>query len=521
MIDHEAVRLLGDIPAAQAKARGGQMALSSGGRSLTYAELEHRARVMAEVLRGLGVQRGDRVAWLGRNSEFYFELFFGLAAVGACLNPVNFRLSPQEIAFILEDSGARLLFITPDQAGLATDALAQLAEAPAVVSIGGAAAGYRSYDVLAATVSDPAPLAPARPEDDLLQLYTSGTTGRPKGVQLTNAAYGEFLKISPQVEGFNYPSGDALLIVMPLFHVAGFNVSLMGLAHGCRVIVLEQFNAGEVLRLIEAEKVAQIFLAPSMIQMMLQAPEIAGADLSSLSTIGYGSSPIGEATLREAQARFGCGFVQFYGMTESAAAGTFLAPSAHQPDKLLSCGKPWPGVEARIAGLDGRELAVGEVGEIQLRGGTLMKGYMNRPEATAETLIDGGWLRTGDAGYQDAEGFFYVHDRLKDMIVTGGENVYPAEVENAIFGCPGVADVAVIGVPSDRWGEEVRAVVVPAAGAEPDAQAVIAWVRARIAGYKTPKAVDFVEALPRNASGKVLRRELREPYWAGRGRAVG
>jgi len=509
MIDHDAIAFIGDIPAAQAAARGAQPALDCEGRSLTYAQLSARTGEVARHLRHLGVRPGDRVAWLGRNCEHFHVLAFALAAVGACLTPLNYRLSPAELAFILDDSGARLMIVTADKAGLADQTAAAARQAPRIIDA----------ETLSGDVSADLPDL-ATPDADLLQLYTSGTTGRPKGVRLTNRAYGAFLQLSPQVEGFNYDSDDVVLVVMPLFHVAGFNVSMMGLAHGCRVILLDQFDPARIVELIGTERVAHVFLAPSMIQAILTLPGVEAADFSSLKTIGYGASPIAEDTLRRAQARFGCGFVQFYGMTESAAAGSFLAPSAHTSDKLLSCGRPWPGVEMRIFRPDESEAEPGEVGEIVIRGPTLMAGYMNRDEATAEAMR-GGWLHTGDAGYRDADGFFYVHDRIKDMIVSGGENVYPAEVEQAIMGCPGVADVAVIGVPSPRWGEEVRAIVVPSPGAYPAAEDVIAWARARIAGFKTPKAVEFVEALPRNASGKVLRRELRAPYWSGHDRAVG
>jgi acyl-CoA synthetase (AMP-forming)/AMP-acid ligase II len=229
-----------------------------------------------------------------------------------------------------------------------------------------------------------------------------------------------------------------------------------------------------------------------MINMLLQSPHIAAADLSSLKTVAYGASPISEAVLANAKAQFGCGFIQFYGMTESAGGGTFLAPEAHEGDLLRSCGKAWPNMAVRILAEDGNEAGVGEIGEIAIQGGMVMAGYWNRPEATAETITPDGWLKTGDAGYRDADGYIFVHDRVKDMIVSGGENIYPAEVENAILGCPGVADAA-----------------------------VIAWARERIAGYKAPKSVDFIDILPRNASGKVLRRELRKPYWEGRARNVG
>jgi len=238
-------------------------------------------------------------------------------------------------------------------------------------------------------------------------------------------------------------------------------------------------------------------------------------------TVSYGASPISEAVLTKATATFGCGFIQFYGMTETTGAGTTLAPSEHRGELMRACGRPWPTLETRIADEDGNEVAVGEIGEIEIRGPIVMAGYWNRPEATAETIRPDGWLRTGDAGFMDKDGFFFVHDRVKDMIVSGGENVYPAEVENAILGCPGVADAAVIGVPDDRWGEAVKAIVVAAPGASPSAADIIAYARQRIAGFKAPKTVDFIDALPRNPSGKVLRRELRKPYWEGRDRKVG
>jgi acyl-CoA synthetase (AMP-forming)/AMP-acid ligase II len=258
-----------------------------------------------------------------------------------------------------------------------------------------------------------------------------------------------------------------------------------------------------------------------MINMLLQAPELEGADLSSLKSVAYGASPISEAVLAAATARFGCGFIQFYGMTESTGAGTFLKPSEHGGALLRSCGKAWPQMAVRILNEDGGEAAVGEIGEIAISGGMVMAGYWNRPEATAETVSHDRWLKTGDAGYCDENGYIFVHDRVKDMIVSGGENIYPAEVENAILGCPGVADAAVIGVPDERWGEAVKAIVVAHPGAAPDPQEVIAWARQRIAGFKAPKSVDFIDVLPRNASGKVLRRELRKPYWEGRDRNVG
>ena len=511
---------MADVPTIHAAARGDHVAVECEGRRLTYAELDRRADLVAGLLAQAGVKPGQRIAWLGRSHEAFFEIFFGAARARVCLAPINARLAIPEIAFILGDSGADLFFVTPTFFEAAQQVAALVDRPIRIIGVDGQCDGIEPYEAL----RDAAPEAPAATplaDDDILQLYTSGTTGLPKGVRLNNANYAAFLELRTMVEGFDYGPDDTVLIVMPLFHVAGTNISFSGLAAGGRVIVLPEFSPAAVLRLIEAEKVAHIFLVPAMINMLLQAPEIEHADLSSLKSVAYGASPIGEAVLAAATARFGCGFIQFYGMTESTGAGTFLKPSEHGGELLRSCGKAWPLMGVKILRDDDSEAEVGEIGQIAIQGGMVMAGYWNRPEATAETVTAGGWLKTGDAGYRDVRGYVFVHDRVKDMIVSGGENIYPAEVENAILGCPGVADAAVIGVPDDRWGEAVKAVVVAAPGAAPEASEIIAWARQRIAGYKAPKSVDFIDVLPRNASGKVLRRELRKPYWEGRDRNVG
>jgi acyl-CoA synthetase (AMP-forming)/AMP-acid ligase II len=516
----QAPRLLADIPSVHAAERGGHVAVQCEGRTLTYAELDRRAEQVAGLLAAAGAKPGDRVAWLGRSHEAFFELFFGAAKARVCLAPINARLAVPEIAFILQDSGADLFFVTPEFFAAAQSVVSLVDRPIRLIGVRETCDGFASYEALRDAGPAAARTAPTL-QDDVLQLYTSGTTGLPKGVRLDNANYAAFLELRTQVEGFDYGADDTVLIVMPLFHVAGTNISFSGLAAGGRVIVLPEFSPAAVLRLIEAEKVAHIFLVPAMINMLLQAPEIEGADLSSLKSVAYGASPISEAVLATATERFGCGFIQFYGMTESTGAGTFLTPAEHRGELMRSCGKAWPQMAVKILGEDGEEVGVGEIGEIAIWGGMVMAGYWNRPEATAETVSHDRWLKTGDAGYRNADGYIFVHDRVKDMIVSGGENIYPAEVENAILGCPGVADAAVIGVPDARWGEAVKAIVVSAAGAQPDPQAVIAWARERIAGYKAPKSVDFIDVLPRNASGKVLRRELRKPYWEGHGRMVG
>ncbi len=514
------IKLLTDIPAVHGRERGDKVAVHFEGRDLTYAELDRRSSKVAGLLQAAGAKPGDRVAWLGRPSEAWYEIFFGVAKARACFAPINSRLAVPEIAFILKDSSASVFFVTPEFFECAVTVAEHAGRPVKVIAVGGEHPAFEAYAALRDAA--PAPrLETPQAADDVLQLYTSGTTGLPKGVRLSNANYSAFLALRHLVDGFSYAADDTVLILMPMFHVAGTNISFSGLAAGGRIVLQAEFVPAAVLQAFGEQKVAHVFLAPVMINALLQTPGVDEADYSSLKTVSYGASPISEAVLARATQTFGCGFIQFYGMTETTGAGTTLAPSEHTGELLRSCGRPWATLETRIADEAGNTLGPGEIGEIEIRGPIVMAGYWNRPEATAETIRPDGWLRTGDAGFMDEKGFFFVHDRVKDMIVSGGENVYPAEVENAILGCPGVADAAVIGVPDDRWGEAVKAIVVAAPGERPDPAAVIAWARQRIAAYKAPKSVDFIDALPRNPSGKVLRRELRKPYWEGRDRKVG
>ncbi len=511
--------LVPELPAHHAETRGDFVAVQLDNQSLSYAKLTDRAVVVAGLLQAMGAKPHDRVVWIGRTSLAYFELLLGATYVRACLTPINNRLAPPEVGFILEDSDATLVFVTPQYFATVETLVRAMTRPMVVVAVDGEHPGFESYAALMAA-GRAGRREPTRPEDDIIQLYTSGTTGLPKGVRLTNANYGYLTQAVAKLPGFRFEANETALCVMPLFHVAGVNYSVCSLAAGSRLLLLPEFSPGDVIRLIETERVAHVFLVPAMILMMLQAPEIEGADLSSLKSVSYGASPISEAVLAEAQARFGCGFVQFYGMTETTGCGTTLQPDEHTGERMRSCGAAFPGIEVRIQNDDGHALPPGEIGEIAIKGPAIMTGYWKREEATRNTISADGWLRTGDAGYRNEAGFFFVHDRVKDMIVSGGENIYPAEVENAIHGCPGVADVAVIGIPSAKWGEEVKAIVVSKPGETPSPDAIMIWARERIAGFKAPKTITFIDALPRNASGKILRRELRKPYWEGHNRGV-
>jgi acyl-CoA synthetase (AMP-forming)/AMP-acid ligase II len=522
MIDLEGVSSLADIPRVQAARRGEAVALKSGDRETTFSLWNHHTNRVADQLLVDGLKAGDRIAILSKNTDLFYEVLFGAMKARVTAASVNFRLAPPEIAYILSDSGAKLLFVGQDFHELAEKAVAGLASAPRLIALEGERPGFRAYATWRDSGAAIDPMLPIAHEDAAIQLYTSGTTGHPKGVELSHANYMALMRAAASVQGFDYKAGEGVINAMPQFHVAGANIGIVSLASGARLVVLRDLVPDAILALVAREKINHAFFVPAVILMLMQTPEIATADLTSLRTLSYGASPISEDLLRKAQARFGCDFLQFYGMTETTGAGTYLPPEAHDPSKgkLRSCGRPWPGVEVRIARPDGTEAAVDEVGEVLIKSPMVMKSYWRRPDASADAIRD-GWMHTGDAAYRDADGYVFIYDRVNDMIVSGGENIYPAEVENAIFGHPDLADVAVIGVPDDKWGEAVKAIVVAKPGAPENPDSIIAWARERVAAYKAPKSVDFVKAIPRNASGKILRRELRTPYWEGRQRMVG
>ena len=476
---------------------------------------------IANALIASGVRPQERIAYLSKNADHFLPYLFGACKARATLTPFNFRLAAPEIARLLEDSGARIFLVGPDVADLADQAFASLALKPRMIALDFDRGGYERSNAWIETAATSDPRLEADPHDDVIQVYTSGTTGGPKGVRLTNRNYLTTFKLTTASGGLNYKSSDTVLAAMPFFHVAGVNIALIAMASGARSAILRDAAPQLILDTISRERVNHAFLAPALIQMLMQAPGIDGADLSSMRTLTYGASPISEDLLARASARFRCEFVQLYGMTETCGAGTILSHADHDPakGKLRSCGVAWPGLELKIVGEDGTEAARGAVGEVVIRSPVVMKGYWNKPEATAAAIGD-GWMRTGDAAYMDEDGYVFIYDRMKDMIRTGGESVYPAAVENALFGHPSIADAAVIGVPDDTWGEAVKAIVVLKPGAPPDAADIIAWARARIAHFEAPKSVDFVDSIPRNITGKVLRRELREPYWKGRDRRV-
>lgn len=480
-------------------------------RTRTASEVLERVRRAAGVLEGLGVAEGDRVGILALNSDRYFELLFAAPWAGAVVNPVNTRWSVEEIAYSLVDCDTRVLFVDDAFARMIRPLRDRVPHLGTVVFIGDGSCpdGASSYEAL---LADARPLDDAgRGGDDLFGVfYTGGTSGAPKGVMLTHdnvlvAALG-----SVATTDLIAPRGR-LLHSAPMFHLADLASWAMGMLLGSTHVMVPAFTPAGVARAIEEHRVTDTLLVPTMIQMLVDSPDTRDADLSSLTRVLYGASSISQAVLdRAARALPNARFTQAYGMTELAPVATLLTAEDHRAPALSgSCGRPISTLEVRIVDANDAEVPRGTVGEIVARGDQVMVGYWNQPELTAAALA-GGWMHTGDAGYMTDDGYVFVVDRIKDMIVTGGENVYSAEVENALAQHPAVASCAVIGVPDEEWGERVHAVVVLQPGVESLQDVELReFCRERIANYKLPRSIDFVAALPVSGAGKILKRELR------------
>ncbi len=491
-----------------------RLAMEGDDFALTFGELGDLTARIAGGLTAMGLAKGDRIAWFGKNSATYFTLFFGAARAGIVMTPVGWRLAEPEAAWIIANSDAKVLFLG-DGFDACRDTLGK----------------DITHCMTAAEARDwmqRLPLAdftPAGPDDAVLQLYTSGTTGNPKGAVLSNRNLFGLRKasIANPLPHTSWADDEAVLVAMPCAHIGGTGLGIVALASGLPGVILSEFEPSRVFDAIENRGVTRFFIVPAALQLLLNHPDCARTDFSRLKYISYGASPIPLELLRECLKMFGAGFIQVYGMTETTGTICMLPPEDHSPEgneRMRSAGKPVAGVEIEIRGEHGQVLGVREIGEIVTRSSANMMSYWKLPEATRSTMSDDGWIATGDAGYLDEDGYVFIHDRMKDMIITGGENVYPAQVESAIYGHPDVHEVAVFGVPDEKWGEAVKAVCVPKPGHTIDPASVIAWTRERLAAFKVPKSVDVIEALPRNPSGKILRRQLRDPYWVGYDRQV-
>lgn len=494
------------------------IALLFDDRPTSYAEFDRRVDSVAAAIRDAAVPEGGRVAFLGKNSDSFFEIAVGVARAGACFVPINWRLAPLEIDSVVEDCGALLLFAGGEYLEQARR-LIEKGIVRQIVSVDGPSDDLPGYAAWRdAGRIDHAPVQEPPRSADCLQLYTSGTAGRPKGVVTTNQRYAihldrfaQFDKPWVQVAG----PDDVILIPMPNYHLSGCGTGLDALSFGATIVVQREFSAAAWLDAIAKYRVTRAFLVPAALRLVLDDPRLQTLDVGSLRYITYGASPIQPDVLARSFEMIGCRFVQLYGMTECMGAITALDPDEHRPEgaaRMASVGLPLPGMNVRIADVDDAILPIGETGEIQVRCASMMKEYWRQGRETASAFTEDGWLRTGDAGFKDDAGYVYIRDRLRDMIISGGENVYPVEVENAINSHPAVMDAAVIGIPDARWGEMIVAAVVAEPTADLTEETLIAWVRCQIARYKCPRRVLFLDSLPRNAAGKLQRRILRDGF---------
>jgi len=506
-----------------AKKQPNAISLVLGDRTLTWAQLLSRSSQVAQGLRRAGVKAQDRVAFLDKNGIEHFEVFYGCSLLNAVSVDVNWRLAAPEVAFIVNDSEAEVFVVGQEFVPVLDAIINDLKKVKTVVVIGGHPS-HNDYERWVSAQSAVDPKVPTKPSDIAFQLYSSGTTGRPKGVMLTNDNFFALLPAAREIWGMSEKTVN--LVAMPLFHIGGGGWATAGQYAGARSIIMRDIDPSAMLTLIEKHRITHAFMVPALLQFALIMPNIGTTDFSSLKLIAYGASPISEAVLEGSINAFKCPFMQVYGLTETTGVVTVLPPEDHDlssanKGRLRSCGKPFTGVEIRIVDSDtGKDVPLGEVGEIWIRSRQIMKGYWNMPEETAKSILKSGWFRSGDAGYFDKDGYVYIFDRVKDMIVSGGENVYPAEVENALMAHPAIADVAVIGVPDEKWGEVPMALVVRKPDVQVTEEEIVTFARQRLAGFKTPKTVGWVDSLPRNPSGKILKKILREPYWVGHTRRV-
>ena len=516
------VATLEDAVRVHACAHPDRPAVTFDGRGLTYRALDERSNRLANALAAAGVGPEDRVAVALKNSTYYYETIFGARKLGAVQVGINCRLAPAEMAYILQDAGARIFILDSELVALAARIREQVGDDVRIYVAGsGDHAGLEDYDDWLAGFPTTDPGHRSGPDDTALQLYTSGTTGRPKGVMLANRNLQAYFEAARDV--FPVPYQGVHLIALPLFHVAALVWSMRVLTHGGHCVGLRDFDAERLLSMIEEYRANDFIVVPSVLQMLVNMADPAKTDFSSLRAVGYGGAILSEKLARRTIEIFGRPIYGMYGSTELAFGCTILLidePMLNNPALLESCGQPLPGTALRIVDPETFEtLPDGQVGELWVASGQRAKGYWNLEQATTESFRTDGWFRTGDMGFV-RDNTLFLTDRLKDMIKTGGENVYPAEVERVLAEHPAIEDSVVIGVPDDKWGEAVKALVILSQGAVANPNEIIAFTRERLAGFKCPKSVEIVENLPRTASGKVQKNVVRESYWRNHERRI-
>ncbi len=516
MIFHSELNTLDKTLPFHADSQGDKLAIVTPKGGLTYKQFNQRADRAAQGLLSSGLKAGDRVAFLGQECAQYFELIFACAKSGLVLVPINWRLTATEVNHILADSEASVLIADDLQASLVEQIAPELDKLNDILWLGDTE-NEQNYDQWIAQFPAEAPEISITEDTPIAQLYTSGTTGLPKGVVL---AHRSFFKVrnalhSESLDWIDWHENDIAFIGIPGFHIGGLWWSTQAFNAGVTCVSIPTFNASLALKLIEQLKITTMCVVPAMIQMLLNEEGANVQTFSSLRKVVYGGSPISESLLQNGLEVMQADFAQIYGLTETGNTAVCLPPYAHigENKRLKAAGRPYPGFKLKIIDIDGKELPHGEIGEVCIYTPSSMIEYWKRPVETSETLIN-KWVYTGDAGYLDEQGFLFICDRLKDTIIVAGENVYPAEIENALCKCPGIADAAVIGVPDERWGEAILACLVFESDYEITFRQTVEFLQGKIANFKIPTHFEHIKEVPRNASGKILRRVLRKEFMA-------
>ncbi|MEU6018363.1 long-chain-fatty-acid--CoA ligase [Streptomyces sp. NPDC047515] len=517
------LRTLDATLAFHAEQQPDRTAICCEGAQLSYGELRRESTASAAALLASGAERGTRIAYLGKESVRFYELLFACAMSGVVLVPVNWRLAPEEVAYILRDSVAELLFVEEEFLPTVRQLRPQLTDVRELVLLDCAGTDGVAFPEWQRAGSGEAVPAPSHTDDPLAQMYTSGTTGFPKGVVLAHRSFFAVrdLLAAQGLDWIDWRPDDKSLIGISGSHIGGLWWATQGFNAGVTNIAVRSFSAKDVLGLIRTAGITTAFMVPAMLLMLLSEPGASSADFVTLRKTIYGGSPISETLLQRCMEVMKCDLAQIYGLTETGNTAVCLPPADHVlgSPRLRAAGRPYPGIELKIIDVDGLPLPPGEVGEVCLKTPARMLEYWNLPEATGKTLVD-GWVHTGDAGCTDESGYLFIQDRIKEMIIRAGENIYPAEVENAISAHSAVLDVAVIGVPDDRWGEAVHAFVVLRPDASVAPHQLRAFLGDRLATFKIPTKYEFIDKVPRNPSGKILRRVLRDRFWTELDRAV-
>ncbi len=515
-------RFLDDRLAHWAKTNPDGEAISYLGRTFTWAQFDDRVRRLAGALAQRGIGRGDVVAFLDKNHPGCVETTLAAASLGAATAIINFRLAGNEMDYVLNDSGAKLMIVGAELSASVDKIRDRIPGVEHIIEVTPEGGDGDEYEAMLAAATPRGRGADVTPDDVCVIMYSSGTTGNPKGIRLSQA---NLVAHTLNAGTFEFEPDDKNMVSMPLFHVGGSSYAQFGIHAGIPSIMTREVDGASLAGALLAGA-TRTFLVPAVLAKVMEMGPDAITLFNQLRTFVYGASPMPPALLRTALEAFpNTDFVQVYGLTEVCGAVTQLTPEAHRddarPERLTSAGQPAREVEVKVVNPDTlEEVPIGQPGELWFRTPQLMEGYHNKPDATREAITDDGWFRTGDIGRVDDGGFVFVEDRLKDMIISGGENIYSVEVERALTDHPAVMDAAVFGIPDDKWGESVKAVVELSAGQQTSPEELIAWCKEKLAGYKCPRSVEITEELPRNPTGKLLKKDLRKPYWENRDRAI-